>query len=197
MPTASGDIEAVLLAGGRATRLGGIDKGRLQVRGRPLAEYPLRVLEARARNVFVSANRSLAAYRAYGHPVLPDVDYPGAGPLAGIHEAMKRMDGEWLLVLPCDAPGVQVALLDRLLAARRPGDKALVAAAGGRRHPTFSLLHRRTHAALRAALAGGRHGFDAWLQGLGARVVDCSDHPEWFTNLNRPEEAAAAGAVLA
>jgi len=144
------DVSGVVLAGGRAERLGGIDKGLLRVHARPLVG-----------EVFISANRSLERYARYGHPVLPDEDFPLAGPLAGIHEAMKRMRGEWLLVLPCDAVGVTAALLDRLLAARAPGVPALVAEDGERWHPTFSLIHR-------------------------------SRHPEWFRNLNRPEDVRAA-----
>jgi len=186
------DVSGVVLAGGRAERLGGIDKGLLRVHARPLIEYALEVMTPRVGEVFISANRSLERYARYGHPVLPDEDFPLAGPLAGIHEAMKRMRGEWLLVLPCDAVGVTAALLDRLLAARAPGVPALVAEDGERWHPTFSLIHRSRHDALRDWLAGGERRFGPWMRAIGVRPVDCSDHPEWFRNLNRPEDVRAA-----
>jgi len=186
------EISGVILAGGRAERLGGIDKGLLRVQGRPLIEYALDVMIPRVGECFISANRSASTYAQYGHPVLPDEDFPLAGPLAGIHEAMKRMQGEWLLVLPCDAFGLTGALLDRLLSARAPGIPALVAEDGERWHPTFSLIHRSQHDALREWLAGGERRFGPWMRSIGVSPVDCSDHPEWFRNLNRPEDVRAA-----
>ena len=186
-------ISGVLLAGGRAERLGGIEKGLLRVRGRALLEYPLRLLERCCGEVFLSANRSLAAYRAFGHPVLTDQAFPLAGPLAGIHEALQVMRGEWLLVLPCDALGVEAGLIERLLAAARPGTPALVGTEGERWHPTFSLIHRSQRAPLRDWLAAGERRFGPWLREIGVQPVNCSDHPEWFANLNRPEDVTAAG----
>lgn len=177
--------------------MGGADKGLLDCGGRPMIEHVLNCISPTVDRILISANRNLDAYRRYGHPVVEDDDADFAGPLAGIERGLDRCETEWLWVVPCDAPRVDCALLKRLHQAC--GDRATVAAvpvAAGRWQSTFALLHCGTHAALQHYLAQGHRAVHDWLRQLPAAAVPCDDHPDWFINLNTPEELARCAATL-
>lgn len=181
----------LILAGGRARRLAGQDKGLVLAGGRPLIAYAIDAMRQVTPQILISANRNTDRYTGYGCRILPDTlaDYPG--PLAGMLAALETMQTDWLLVMPCDAPLAEAALLRRLLEARgEDGAPACVARDAVRLQPTFCLLHRDTAAALREFLTRGQRRAQAWLQALQPVVVDCSDHPEWFYNINTPEDLA-------
>lgn len=188
---------ALILAGGQASRMGGEDKGLVDCAGRPLIEYVLARVAPCVDGILISANRNLDAYRRYGYPVLADTapDFPG--PLAGIARGLEQCATEWLWVVPCDAPQVEAHLLARLMdACRERNVPAAVPIEAGQMQSTFALLHRDVLAALREYLAHGQRAVHAWLKTLPAAEVECGDHPEWFINLNTPEELAACAARL-
>ena len=190
-------ITALILAGGQASRMGGADKGLIVCAGRPLIEHVLARSMPRVDAVLISANRNLDQYRRYGHPVITDASADFPGPLAGIARGLEHCATDWLWVVPCDAPLVDMRLLDRLVQACRDGDyPAAVPTENGQMHPTFALLHRDTLASLKDYLSGGRRAVHAWLQTLPAAEVECGDHPEWFVNVNTPEDLAACEARL-
>ena len=98
--------QALILAGGRATRMGGADKGLVALSGRPLLAHALSALSAQLpapARVWISANRNLEVYAGFGRLLLQDPlpDFPG--PLAGVLAALQRDDGAVWLVMPCDA----------------------------------------------------------------------------------------------
>ncbi|MFN2308898.1 MAG: molybdenum cofactor guanylyltransferase MobA [Gammaproteobacteria bacterium] len=190
-------ITALILTGGRASRMGGDDKGLLDCAGRPLIEHVLARVTPCVAAVLISANRHLDRYRGYGHPVLADAAADFSGPLAGIARGLEHCPTEWLWVLPCDAPLFEASLLTRLRdACRAPGTTAAVPMEGSRMQSTFALLHRETRASLHAYRDQGRRAVGDWLRTLPAAEVDCRDHPEWFVNLNTPAELAACAARL-
>jgi molybdopterin-guanine dinucleotide biosynthesis protein A len=191
------DTTALILAGGQARRMGGADKGLLDCGGRPLIEHVLARVAPWVAVVLISANRNLDQYRRLGHPVLEDArgDYPG--PLAGIARGLERCATNWLWVVPCDAPLIDARLLARLAdACREPGVSAAVPLEGGRMHTTFVLLHRDALASLLTYMKQDGRAVHAWLRSLPAAEVECNDHPEWFFNLNTPEDLAACAAQL-
>ena len=98
------DITGVILAGGRGSRMGGVDKGLQNFNGMPMALHTLMRLAPQVGDVMINANRNLGAYEAFGVPVWPDVlaDYPG--PLAGFLTALERCETPWLVTVPCDTP---------------------------------------------------------------------------------------------
>ncbi|MAT66153.1 MAG: molybdenum cofactor guanylyltransferase [Gammaproteobacteria bacterium] len=191
------DLTGLILAGGRATRLGGRDKGLIEVGGRALIDYAIAVLRQLTPCILISANRHRADYASRGWPVLADalVDYPG--PLAGILTALEQLETERLLVMPCDAPLASPALLDRLVAAQdSQGGSACLARDGERLQPTFCLLKREVTPSLRRFLEAGERKTQLWLQSLSPVIVDCSDHPDWFANVNTPEDLRRIEAML-
>ncbi len=116
------DITGLILAGGRGSRMGGVDKGLQNFRGLPLALHTLMRLQPQVGDVMINANRNLAAYESFGVPVWPDglADY--AGPLAGFLTGLERCEAPWLLTVPCDTPLFPPDLAARLAqAAMREG----------------------------------------------------------------------------
>lgn len=187
LPSPSQDITGLILAGGKAERMGGQDKGLLELHGAPLIEYALDVITQVTPRVIISANRHQDRYTRYGHPVVSDVLNGYAGPLAGIQAALAQIETGWLLVMPCDAPLATPDLLQRLLAGGDDG-KARLARDAERLQPTFCLLHKALADSLLRFLDSGQRKTLVWLQSLDPEIADCSDHPEWFLNVNTPEE---------
>jgi molybdopterin-guanine dinucleotide biosynthesis protein A len=177
------ELHALVLAGGRGSRMGGVDKGLQLLDGRPLAAHVMQRLAPQAGHMLVSANRNLDAYAALGQPVLPDP--PGlefAGPLAGMLAGLNALpDDAWLLTAPCDCPGVPLDLAERLLAAAEPHGLAFAQAA--REHPTHALLHTRLRAPLAAHLQGGGRAVLRWMCAQPHGVAHFDDEAA-FANLN-------------
>ncbi len=111
------DVTGLVMAGGRATRMGGIDKGLVLFEGRPLAEHVARRLAPQCRTLLVSANRNLSAYRALGLTPVTD-RIPGfEGPLAGWEAACAVAKTKYVVSVPCDSPRVPGDLAAKLSAA--------------------------------------------------------------------------------
>ena len=146
-------ITGVVLAGGRGSRMGGLDKGMQLYGGLPLAQHSLRRLQAQVGTVLLNANRNLDQYRAFGAPVVTDTIADFAGPLAGFIAAMENCHTPYLVTVPCDTPQFPVDLVARLAQAlaRESADiamaSAMEAAADGTpawfRQPVFCLIKSR------------------------------------------------------
>ena len=190
-------VTGVILAGGRGARMGGVDKGLVEVAGRPMVEHVLAAVERQAGAVAINANRSAERYARYGHPVIADRMDGFQGPLAGMASALAAAATEFVLVVPCDSPLVDVSLGPRLHAAlvEREADVA-VAHDGERMHPVFVLLRRAARARLDDFLARGERKIDHWFAEEKTAVVDFSDLPEMFLNVNREEDRSRLEARL-
>ena len=163
-------ITGVILAGGRGSRMGGVDKGLQNFNGVPLALHTLMRLSPQVGEVMVNANRNLAAYESFGVPVWPDSTGLGefAGPLAGFLTGLERCETPYLLTVPCDTPLFPDDLVARLAEAyvREGADFAVAAAPEEdgqlRPQPVFCLMGTHMLESLvRFTHAGGRK-IDAW-----------------------------------
>ncbi len=187
------DITAVLLAGGRGSRMGGIDKGLQNFRGMPLALHTLLRLQQQVGNVIINANRNLSAYESFGAEVWPDglADY--AGPLAGFLTGLERCETPLLLTAPCDTPLFPADLAPRLAAALERDDAEIAMAAAPeedgqlRPQPVFCLLRRELLESLvRFTHEGGRK-IDRWTATHSTVIVPFDlpgDDPRAFFNAN-------------
>ena len=185
-------ITGVILAGGRARRMGGTDKGLVRIAGMPMAAHVLRRLEPQVGRVLINANRNLDSYRALGVPVVPDFDADFAGPLAGMAAGMHAAGEGWIVTVPCDSPLVPADLVLRLIRARDAGDAELAVASGaGRLQPVFALLPCSLASSLRRFLDSGERKIDRWYALHRLAVADFEDIPETFLNINTPEERDA------
>ncbi len=182
-------VTGLILAGGRARRLGGVDKGLAAFRGKPLVEHVIERLRPQVTTLLISANRNTDRYRATGWPVMAD-DLAGfQGPLAGIVTALRRVETDYLLSAPCDAPCLPPDLCQRLLtASQRAGLPLAVAHDGERTQYAFALVGVRCLDSLEACLASGERSLRGWFAGQAHALADFSDQPEAFVNINRRED---------
>lgn len=190
-------ITGIILAGGMARRMGGMDKGLIQLAGRPMIEHVIHALSPQVDHLLINANRNQEQYARYGYPVFADAVAEYAGPLAGIAAALERSPTDLILTVPCDGPWLPADLKERLH--QRLIDEqadACVCHDGERRQPVFGLFHRRLRPAIVNYLECGGRKLQTWLDGQRVAVLDFSDHPEAFTNVNTPEERDRVEALL-
>lgn len=186
------EISGLVLAGGRATRMGGIDKGLADYRGRTLIEHVIERLRPQVAGMLISANRNLERYRAFGVPVLPDDEAgpePFAGPLAGMLAGMRACPTRWLAVVPCDAPLLPNNLVSHL-AETLVVQRAAAACVGNRIEPMFCLLHIGLADDLAQTLAQGERRAETWLRRIGA-VPAAFKHDAAFANFNTLQQLRA------
>ncbi|MEG0150997.1 MAG: molybdenum cofactor guanylyltransferase MobA [Comamonas sp.] len=191
-PIAREDITGLVLAGGRGSRMGGVDKGLQHHRGLPLALHALQRLQPQVGPAMISANRNLPVYAAMGVPVWPDSIDGYAGPLAGLLTGMQHAGTPWLVTVPCDTPEFPKDFVERLAAAalEQGADIAMVATREGgrlRSQPVFCLLRTCLVASLLAFLQTGERKFDKWT--AQHRVVEVVfDEAQAFFNANTEDE---------
>ncbi|WP_367164464.1 molybdenum cofactor guanylyltransferase MobA [Kosakonia cowanii] len=185
----SSAVLGVVLAGGKASRMAGKDKGLLELNGKPLWQHVAGRLASQVKSVAISANRNLDTYRLSGLPVIEDTlrDFPG--PLAGMLAALQQCEAEWFLFCPCDTPYIPADLLSRLLAGRGQAPAVWVHD-GERDHPVIALLHRDLSSQLEAWLAQGERRVMMFLLEAGGHAVDFSDRRAAFANVNTPDDLA-------
>lgn len=186
----SSAVTGVVLAGGKASRMGGKDKGLQELNGKPLWQHVAERLAPQVSSLVISANRNLEIYRASGLPVLTDTldDFPG--PLAGILSVMQQSDGEWFLFCPCDTPRIPTDLMARLQKNRQHNAPAVWANDGERDHPAIALVHRSVLPFLQNYLASGERRVMVFMRQAGGHSVDCSDVKSAFANVNTSDDLA-------
>ena len=129
------------MAGGRATRMGGVDKGLVPIHGRPMIAWVIDALRPQVSDVLINANRNHDRYGEFACPVIDDGDSDFRGPLAGMVSAMQAARTPYIAVVPCDSPLIGGELVARLYAAAASSGAPIAAAHDGERlQPVFALL---------------------------------------------------------
>lgn len=191
------DTTAVILAGGRARRMGGQDKGLIRLGDRPIIEYIIAALEHQAKTLIINANRHRADYAGYGFKVIADERAGFCGPLAGMAGAMNIIDTDYLATAPCDSPFIPPDLVARLSEALlREAADISVAHDGRRTQPVFCLLKRSLGPSLNDYLGAGGRKIDHWFARHKLACADFSDRPGAFANINTPADIEQALARL-
>ncbi|WP_415894323.1 molybdenum cofactor guanylyltransferase MobA [Neptuniibacter sp. PT8_73] len=182
-------VTAVILAGGMARRMGGVDKGWMELNGKPLIKHVLDVVQPQVARCMINANRSMDAYGTLGLPVISDLEGDFQGPLMGIATGLHHAATDWVLFAPCDGPFLPPVLVRRmLLQAREQKAEIAVATDGKRMQPVVALIHRDLLGSVQKALASGERKIDRWYAQHNYTEVDFSDFPEAFTNVNRRDD---------
>ena len=191
-------IIGVILAGGQARRLGGIEKGLVEVAGRPMIEWIIDTLVPQVDAVLINANRNPDRYRQYGFPVVVDRLANFQGPLAGFAAALEDVPADAaILTVPCDSPVPPPELAARLLDALEGGNAELAVAHDGERlQPVYALIPACLRDSLDAFLASGERKIDLWYARHRMATADFSDRRDHFLNLNRPGELAQVERLL-
>jgi molybdopterin-guanine dinucleotide biosynthesis protein A len=192
------NITGVILAGGRATRMGGQDKGLVSLNGISMVEYVIAALRPQVGQLLISANRNQERYAVLGDcPVLADTFGYFDGPLAGMATALAKAQTDYVLFVPCDSPLLSPQLAERLYMSLIGGSADVSAADDGNRvHPVFSLTKRGLLADLLAFLKTGERSLQSFFAQHSLTRVDFSDAPDTFLNINTPEEHAALATKL-
>jgi len=193
------DITGLILAGGRGSRMGGVDKGLQSYNGLPMALHTLTRLQigGSVGQVMINANRNLAAYESFGAAVWPDVLADYAGPLAGFLTGLERCETPYLVTVPCDTPRLPIDLVPRLVRAMQDQDAEIAmaaapeAGAGGqlqlRPQPVFCLLRVSLLESLVAFTHEGGRKIDAWTARHNTVLTPFDlpgDDPRAFFNAN-------------
>lgn len=190
-------ISAVILAGGRSTRMGGADKGLLPLVGRPMIAHVIDAIAPQVDKVIISANRHRDEYAQFGLEVMADHTDTFDGPLAGVRAAMLTAAPSLLVTVPCDAPFIPHDLVARLTAEKaRLNAAAAVAHDGTRLQPLFALLDTNLLPSLTAYLENGDRKAEMWFASIPAAMVDFSDAAQAFVNINTAQDIRAAEARL-
>ena len=197
-------VVGLLLAGGQSRRMGGGDKTLRRLGGLPLLDRVIERLRPQIDALVLNANGDPARFARCALPVVPD-SVPGfAGPLAGVlagldWAATHRSDCHYVVSVATDAPFLPADLVVRLAEGLdEAGADLSCATSGGRSHPVFGLWPVRLRDDLRGALVDqGIRKVDLWTARHKLATVPFSDQPvDPFFNANRPEDFAAAEALL-
>ena len=185
-------ITALILAGGRGSRMGSVDKGLLLFAGKPMVAHVLERIAPQADEIIINANRSINDYAAFGHRVIADAIDGFAGPLAGLHAGLTQVTTPLIGTAPCDSPFLPMDLVARLLLAMEKEHADLaVAKTYDQVHPVFCLVKRDMEPHLRAFLETGQRKIDKWYATLNVVEVQFDDQEAAFANINTEDELRA------
>lgn len=188
----SKDIAAVILAGGRGSRMGGVDKGLQSYKQAPLTLHALFRIQPQVAEVCINANRNIGVYEGFGMPVVFDhfTDYPG--PLAGFHAGLVHTTLPYLVTVPCDVPEFPSNLVEKLIQPFQddPTVALTVASVSGKTQPVFCLMSTQVITSLEVFLKSGQGKIDKWFEQLNFQVVEFESEQE-FHNLNTLQELQA------
>ena len=187
------EITGVILAGGRARRMGGEDKGLVSLNGHAMIEYSIRCLSPQVGAMLINANRNIERYAELGNcPVVEDSIDGFAGPLAGVATAMQSADSAFVLTAPCDCPLIAPDLAQRFIESlARNATELCVAHDGDRLQPVFALISTQLLQSLLDYLHAGGRKIDTWYAQHDYCVCDLSDRTDTFLNVNTPQERDA------
>ena len=191
-------ISGGILAGGAGRRFGGQNKALLELAGKPLIAHVAERLRPRVSELLISSGAHGNALSDFADCCLPDpTGFMGLGPIAGILALLQGMRGEWLLVLPCDAPLFPEQAMEGLLACAGGDFAAAVVRVNGQINPVCCMLNRDCAGPLEAALRQGQRRSTEIMLSLSPTFVDHDDDRPGLWSLNTPAELAACEGSLA
>jgi molybdopterin-guanine dinucleotide biosynthesis protein A len=195
------NITGLILAGGRGSRMGSIDKGLVPLAGKPMVAHVLERLAPQVQRMLINANQNQETYAALGMPVWPDAMPDFAGPLAGLQTGLMHCGTPYLVTAPCDSPFLPTDLVARLAQALQTQDADLAVAVTGegatrQPHPVFCLAKASLLPHLTAFLEGGGRKVDRWYTTLRVAEVHFADEAA-FRNINTLAELREHDASIA
>ncbi|MBK1618997.1 molybdenum cofactor guanylyltransferase MobA [Lamprobacter modestohalophilus] len=183
------NITGVVLAGGKARRMGGEDKGLVELAGQPLVAWIIEGLRPQVQDLMINANRSHERYASYGYQVITDAMADFQGPLAGVAAALAVVRTPWIITVPCDGPYLAPDLVQRLCAALVEQEAELaVASDGARLQPVYALIPQALAPSLEAFLASGERKVERWYAQHRTAIAAFADRPNCFANINSVED---------
>jgi molybdenum cofactor guanylyltransferase len=179
------EIAGVILAGGLARRMGGIEKALVEFHGETLLSQVIKRIRPQVKTLYLNANKKLEQYQRFNLPILEDEIKGFLGPLAGILTALNTIETDFLLIVPCDAPFVSLNLAEKLFEEMQHQNAVgAVVHDGERLQPTFLLLHKQLSNDLETYLESGQRSIEQWLERHLIAKADFSLQPDDFINFN-------------
>ena len=182
-------ISAVILAGGKARRMNGADKGLQLLKNKPLISHVIERLQPQVIDISINANRHHEEYAQWGFPVFSDELPDFQGSLSGMLTSLEQAKTDFVLFVPCDSPYFPQNLLEKLKSAVK-NDRTLIAYAKdkAREHPTFCLMSVQLKEKLRAYLNEGERRLLQFMNKNGAVAVQFDEQEGRFVNFNTLED---------
>ncbi|WP_294615669.1 molybdenum cofactor guanylyltransferase MobA [uncultured Gilliamella sp.] len=179
-------ITAIVLAGGKSSRMNGNDKGLLLLNGKPLYQHVIDHIKYQTDSIMINCNRNFEQYQKAGYPIFAD-DFKGyLGPLSGIYSGLLHSPTLWNLFVSCDTPFLPDNLITRL-SKHIATNQAVYPFDGKYNHPTILLINKTVTQQLKAYLEQGDRKLMVFLEQINAQSVDFSDKALGFVNINTPE----------
>jgi molybdopterin-guanine dinucleotide biosynthesis protein A len=178
----------LLLAGGRGQRMGGQDKGLIEWQGEPLIAHLQRKVRPLTDDLIISCNRNRERYATFADQLVMDDEGDFPGPLAGIRAGLKAARHAHVLVLPCDVPRIDKALLqDMLTTADLQREKPLMLRHGEHWEPLLCVIPVALSPAFETAWHAGERSPGRVMRSLDAVALQCPNNDPRLANLNTPE----------
>lgn len=173
-------LSAIILAGGNATRMGGANKGLVRLYNTPLITYVIYKVSRMADEVLISANRDIAAFEAFGYPVLTDQVFDAngdlIGPLAGLHAGLTAAKHDYVLCVPCDMPNLPQHLASLLIQCLLDNNAEIVVAkANNDVIPVVCLCKKTVLPHLTAYITQGGRKVSTWQKSCAYAELDLTD----------------------
>ena len=185
------NVTGVILAGGKARRMGGCDKGLLIINNKTMVSYVVDALKPQVKTILINANRSTDEYKRLGYEVISDQLDDFQGPLAGVATAMSFAKTKYIFTCPCDGPLLAADIVSQLAAAFEDQSTEIAVAHNGKRlQPVYALIKCNLQDSLLNYLAQGERKIDRWFSKHNFKEVDFSHNQDCFININTPEDQA-------
>jgi molybdenum cofactor guanylyltransferase len=186
------DVTGLILAGGRGSRMGSVDKGLQSFRGKPMVQHAIERLSPQVGSVMINANQNLDRYKEFGAPVFPDEIGGFAGPLAGLQTGLVHCSSPFLVTVPCDSPFFPLDLVAEMgsaLVAQNADLAVAVTGSGAEKqpHPVFCMVRTSLLPHLTEFLQSGQRKIDKWYASLEVASVYFTNE-EAFSNINTIDE---------
>ena len=181
------EISIMILAGGRGTRMDGADKGLIMIDGDYIINHLIDLASKVTKNVYINANRNIETYSELNVNIVQDVIDDYQGPLAGIYSGLLNIKTEYLLTIPCDCPFVSELYFSRMIKDLHE-KKIKCAFSNDRIQPVHALIPKDYIDSLKKFLDGGKRKIDQWYTQESFSLVDFSDLPDIFVNINNNED---------
>ena len=190
------DITAVILAGGKGSRMGNHDKGLIKLANKPLIKYVIDSIQGQVGRIIISANRNINEYQKLGLPVICDEKTEFNGPLSGIYEALKICTTKYLLVLPCDCPFIEVDIIEKLYKSAEENNSDVVLIYDGQfLQPLFSLISKNALTSLEQCIAAKNFKAKQWMTDQKHSIIE-DNRPTLFFNINNENDLENAEKLI-
>lgn len=182
-------ITCIILAGGRATRMGEQDKGLMMLAGKPMIEYVLEKIKPQINNIIINANKNHHIYEQYGYPIVTDQLPGNCGPLAGMASGLRASTTPFVVTVPCDSPLLPNDLVNKLYVTLKNEDAEICTVYCNQRlQPVFALMSIDLLSSMLGFLNDGKRKIGEWFRKHRLAIADFSDQADSFVNINTTEQ---------